>query len=279
LNYKLIIIFIFVYNLAFSQPAEIKEELNTEALRYRDLKQNETYNIYIIKNDNFESTLCLEIKQITVNDTIYLITKNYNEFNIVIQNYEHLNNSEREPDDNNIVINKQITQSKQDLAYDNWATVEINNSGINWELFQKGYENNKTLIDAGESALQFTIALLEIQLGGEIQFYRAGEKLILEGSVITTKSGVEFTKSTMQLGQEMHKAFKIENVIEGVAIKEFRGIPGIRPDFVDFATQTIYELKPYNPRALQKGIKQLDNYKYQIELNYGGMWKMILETY
>jgi len=243
------------------------------------LKQIESYNIYVIKNDNLKSTLYLEIKQIKVNDTIYLFGKTYNEFNIVIQNYQHLNDSERRPDGNNIVINKSITPSPQDSAYDNWATVEINNSGIDWELFKKGYQNNKILIDAGESALQFTIALLEMQLGGEIGFYRAGEKLILEGSVITTKSGVEFTKSTMQLGQEMHKAFKIENVIEGVAIKEFRGIPGIRPDFVDFATQTIYELKPYNPRALQKGIKQLDNYKYQFELNYGGTWKIILETY
>jgi len=192
LNYKLIIIFIFVYNFAFSQPAESNEKLNTEILMYRDLKQIESYNIYVIKNNNFGSTLCFEIKQITVNDTIYLFGKTYNEFNIVIQNYQHLNDSERKPDDNNIVINKQITPSQQDLAYDNWATVEIYNSGIEWELFQKGYQNNKTLIDAGESALQFTIVLLEMQLGGTNEFYTISKQIqVTEGIYeFTAKSGL-----------------------------------------------------------------------------------------
>jgi hypothetical protein len=43
--------------------------------------------------------------------------------------------------------------------------------------------------------------------------------------------GIKYTKSTMQYGQQMHKAYKAADV---VAIKEFREISGIRPDFVDF---------------------------------------------
>ena len=77
----------------------------------------------------------------------------------------------------------------------------------------------------------------------------------------------------------MHKAYKLDNVIEGVAVKEFRGIPGIRPDFVDFSTKTIYELKPFNPRGIEQGIKQLNNYKNLFQTQYGGLWKTILDTY
>ena len=77
----------------------------------------------------------------------------------------------------------------------------------------------------------------------------------------------------------MHKAYKAGDVIEGTAMKEFREIPGIRPDFVDFRTNTIYELKPFNPRSIRSGIKQLDNYKKIFEKKFGGTWNTVLEHY
>lgn len=82
-----------------------------------------------------------------------------------------------------------------------------------------------------------------------------------------------------RLGQEMHKAYKAVDVVEGVAMKEFRGVPGIRPDFVDFSTQSIYELKPYNPRAMQQGWGQLNKYQNLFQQKYGGTWNTILDTY
>ena len=57
--------------------------------------------------------------------------------------------------------------------------------------------------------------------------------------------------------------------------KEYADIKGIRPDYVDFDTKTIYELKPMNPRGIRSGIKQL--HKYNAAL--GGGYKMILELY
>jgi len=62
-------------------------------------------------------------------------------------------------------------------------------------------------------------------------------------------------------------------------MKEFREILGIRPDFVDFSTKTIYELKPFNPRAMQQGWKQLYKYQSLFEQNYGGTWNIVLDTY
>lgn len=61
--------------------------------------------------------------------------------------------------------------------------------------------------------------------------------------------------------------------------KEFRRIKGIRPDFVDFNTRTIYELKPYNPRSIKAGINQLDKYQKIFQKKYGGKWKIVLDTY
>jgi len=91
--------------------------------------------------------------------------------------------------------------------------------------------------------------------------------------------GLKYTKSNLRLGQQMHKAYKVEDLVPGVAMKEFRKIGGIRPDFVDLSTKTIYELKPFNPRAIRQGEKQLQNYKTILENEYGGTWKTVLDTY
>jgi RHS repeat-associated protein len=94
-----------------------------------------------------------------------------------------------------------------------------------------------------------------------------------------TKGGVQYTKSSLALGREMHTAYKA-GVADGVTtFKEFTKVRGIRPDFVDFGTKTIYELKPFNPRQIQLGTKQLNNYKSLFEQKYGGTWNTILEHY
>ncbi|HEX7868774.1 MAG TPA: hypothetical protein VF455_01540, partial [Chryseobacterium sp.] len=89
-----------------------------------------------------------------------------------------------------------------------------------------------------------------------------------------------YTKSSLALGRQMHAAYKLGDVVEGVAVKEFRGIPGIRPDFVNFSTRTIYELKPYNVKQIQLGTQQLLRYKNAFEARYPGtVWNTILDTY
>lgn len=61
--------------------------------------------------------------------------------------------------------------------------------------------------------------------------------------------------------------------------KEFTGVKGIRPDYVDFGTKTIHELKPYNPRGIQQGWEQLYNYQNLFQQQYGGSWKIVLDFY
>jgi len=78
----------------------------------------------------------------------------------------------------------------------------------------------------------------------------------------------DFTKSTTSLGTRIHKGYKTFDLPS----KEYRKKSGIRPDFYDGVS--IFELKPYNRRALRQGILQLIKYKKVI-----GNGKMILEFY
>lgn len=77
----------------------------------------------------------------------------------------------------------------------------------------------------------------------------------------------------------MHKVYKAGLADNVTTFKEFRGIKGIRPDFVDFGTKTIYELKPFKPRGIQMGTKQLSKYKSLFEQKYGDNWKTVLDFY
>jgi len=135
----------------------------------------------------------------------------------------------------------------------------------------------------GQKFAYYSGNILGVFAGGEVaggaasRLSQAGETAFMARSV--EAGAIQYTKSNLQLGQLMHKAYKLEDVVEGVAMKEFREIPGIRPDFVDFSTQTIYEYKPFNPRAMRQGWRQLNNYKSLFEQNYGGTWKTVLDTY
>ncbi|MBO5537756.1 MAG: hypothetical protein J5971_01720 [Prevotella sp.] len=57
------------------------------------------------------------------------------------------------------------------------------------------------------------------------------------------------------------------------------GTYNVRPDFVNYKSRTIYELKPYNPRGIKSGIKQLNRYKLEYEKFYNNNWKTVLEFY
>ena len=50
---------------------------------------------------------------------------------------------------------------------------------------------------------------------------------------------------------------------------------GIRIDYLDIDNKVIYELKPFNPRSVKQGIRQLEKYNQKL----GGGYKMVLEVY
>ena len=83
-----------------------------------------------------------------------------------------------------------------------------------------------------------------------------------------------FTKSTASAGRRIHAGYKATPEFLGSS-KEFNKIRGIRPDYVDFDSKIIYELKPFNLKSIKSGIKQLQKYNQKL----GGGFKMILEVY
>jgi hypothetical protein len=85
--------------------------------------------------------------------------------------------------------------------------------------------------------------------------------------------------SAAAYGRYMHSIYKISEENGVTKIKEYGDISGIRPDFVDFETKTIYELKPNNQNAISKGNKQLNKYIQSFKDVGLGDFKGVLETY
>ena len=83
-----------------------------------------------------------------------------------------------------------------------------------------------------------------------------------------------FTKSTASAGRKIHDGYKVGDRFNP-NWKEYNGIKGIRPDYVDFDNKIIYELKPMNPRSVRSGIRQLQRYNKAL----GGGYTMRLELY
>lgn len=101
--------------------------------------------------------------------------------------------------------------------------------------------------------------------------------------MVKPTNGIQFAKSSLQLGQQMHKAYH-----SGKAGKEFRLPSGRCIDFLDIKNGIIYELKPHNPRAILQGQKQLQLYLQEVQSpamlqKYpqlrGIKWKTVLDTY
>ena len=83
-----------------------------------------------------------------------------------------------------------------------------------------------------------------------------------------------FTKSSRSAGRDIHKGYKYGKGFNA-KYKEYKGVKGIRPDYYNKRTKTIYELKPYNRRSARAGVRQLRRYNMKL----GGRNRMRLEFY
>ena len=100
------------------------------------------------------------------------------------------------------------------------------------------------------------------------------------GGKLAAKAVNSYTKSSLKYGREVHKFYRAKEVDNIKKFKEFKDVPGVRPDFVDKSTHTIYELKPNNPRSIKAGIRQLNRYKSAFENYYpGSSWNVKLDLY
>jgi len=132
------------------------------------------------------------------------------------------------------------------------------------------YRKNKTFFNGLCVAAGIVTTALPIAAGGGT---------VLRG-IRSISQSTKFTKSSLSLGREVHATYKLSEHAPALKrFKEYTGVKGIRPDFVDFGTKTIYEFKPNNPRSIKSGTKQLNNYKKIFETKFGGNWKTVLDLY
>ena len=90
----------------------------------------------------------------------------------------------------------------------------------------------------------------------------------------------EYTKSSLKMGQDMHKMYKADIANQTKKIKEFVLQSKKRIDFIDFDSGTISELKPYNPRAIKSGYRQLEMYLREVQTEFPNIdWQTQLDVY
>ena len=83
-----------------------------------------------------------------------------------------------------------------------------------------------------------------------------------------------YTKSARDVGQKIHTGYKPSSMFPKKG-KEYRKLKGVRPDYIDFDNNIIYELKPNNPWSIKRGVHQLQKYNRAI----GGGYRLRLEVY
>jgi RHS repeat-associated protein len=97
--------------------------------------------------------------------------------------------------------------------------------------------------------------------------------------VTVSRISKAITKSSLKIGQSVHKLYKASDVVKGIKIKEFRLPSGKRIDFIDFENKIIYELKPNNERQIKTGLNQVEGYLNEVESIYGDGWRAVIDTY
>ena len=76
-------------------------------------------------------------------------------------------------------------------------------------------------------------------------------------------------------GREIHKKWDY-----GPGVEKEQGIKGVgRADGIDYDRHIIYELKPNNPKAIARGLKQLARYQKGMQAKGFSKWRTVLVTY
>nr|WP_243896304.1 RHS repeat-associated core domain-containing protein [Paenibacillus sp. F411] len=172
--------------------------------------------------------------------------------------------------------------TRQPFAYNGRDGVQTDINGLYYMRARyynpeiKRFMNRDVL--RGEVSLGLSMNRFAYVNGNPVTFV---DPLGLDAIQAGKRKGIDkpYTKSSLKLGQQMHKSYKSDKVLEGVREKEFRLPSGKRIDFIDFEKKIIYELKSYNPRAMRQGNRQLERYKKEVEGIYGGDWKTKLDVY
>ena len=157
---------------------------------------------------------------------------------------------------------------------DAWAWVGLAADAVDLIPFVAGVGETVRAVTAGRKASKAAISAGETIVDG-VKIRKATDFTDEAKQLINSLDHTDgVTKSSASIGRDIHKGYKATSEYNP-RFKEFDEVKGIRPDYVDFDTNTIYELKPMNPRSIKKGIAQLKKYNEIL----GGNFKLVLEFY
>jgi hypothetical protein len=122
-----------------------------------------------------------------------------------------------------------------------------------------------------------SLPVYNIEVHGE-HVYEVGDLGMLVHNAYSSTSG---NNAAAVLGRKMHELYKTGLADNVNTFKEFViKSTGQRVDFLDVAKGIIYELKPNNPRAIAKGIKQTERYMAELKKIFPGVnWQSVIDTY
>ncbi len=111
---------------------------------------------------------------------------------------------------------------------------------------------------------------------------KGASRIGFSGLLEKSEEVVQYTKSNLRLGQQVHLSYKAGETILNQKAKKYILPSKKRIDFLDMVNGKVYELKPNNPRAIREGQKQLQTYIEELKTipKFKHIeWEGILETY
>jgi hypothetical protein len=119
----------------------------------------------------------------------------------------------------------------------------------------------------------FTIAGVELAGVGPVGLTITGQQAAAIAGALIAYYGGETAATS--LGRHMHQTWDYGEGYE----REFRRVPGIRPDAVNVEEGIVKELKPNNTQAISRGLQQLERYAVELERVFGKPFRRFLDLY
>ncbi|MEI7728029.1 MAG: RHS repeat-associated core domain-containing protein [Verrucomicrobiota bacterium] len=156
----------------------------------------------------------------------------------------------------------------QQLTKERWSALQA--TARNATDLTEGYLNGP-VPEVKTAAAATSGAVIIADAARKTGLWQKAKSLFTKGTCSAKSGETAFTKA----GRDAHKLY---NPGPSYDLK-VRLPSGKKPDAVDFDAKIVRELKPNNPRAIQRGERQLEGYLQELEEVFGGNWKGSVDTY
>ena len=124
--------------------------------------------------------------------------------------------------------------------------------------------------------LESPLDVYNIEVHGEHVFRVTADGVLVHNACASTSGN----NLAARIGQQMHASYKTGQADFITTFKEKLLPSGRKIDFLDIAHGIVYELKPNNPKAIARGMRQAENYIQELNSLFPGMnWHIVIDVY